>query len=126
MTKSNALDRRSGRPSASTASTSVVCGRRGLGLGLRDNRVPPAADHADSEVRLLLRPAEVAATLGLSRSKIFELLAARELPSLHIGRSTRIPREQLQEWIQIQISWQPSASRGLLRRLQIQGTSDLS
>jgi len=123
MTKSSALGR-SGRPSASKATPSIVRGRRGVGLRLRDDRVPSAADHADSEVSLLLRPAEVATTLGLSRSKIFELLSARELPSLHIGRSTRIPREQLHEWIETQISWQPAAPRGLLRRLQSQ--SDLS
>jgi excisionase family DNA binding protein len=102
----------------------MVRGRRGVELGFRDDQVPLAADHADSEVSLLLRPAEVAATLGLSRSKVFELLAARELPSLHIGRATRIPREQLQEWIQTQVSWQPSAPRGLPGRLQSQRISD--
>jgi excisionase family DNA binding protein len=49
--------------------------------------------------RLLLRPVEAAATLGLGRSTMYELLRARELPTLHIGRATRIPARDLHRWI---------------------------
>ena len=80
-------------------------------------RVPPARSTA-KESTLLLRPIEVAATLGISRSKVFELLATRELPSIHIGRSTRVPRVELTQWIAAQVVWEPRALRGLLGRLQ--------
>jgi excisionase family DNA binding protein len=99
-------------------------GRRGRGLGgTRADRVPPAHERADSAVSLLIRPVEVANALGISRSKVFELLASRELPSVHIGRTTRIPRAQLEEWIKAQVCWQPQAPGGLLARLRAPTTN---
>jgi excisionase family DNA binding protein len=93
--------------------------RRGGGLGgTRAVRVPPINEIADSGTSLLLRPVDVATALGISRSKVFELLATQELPSVHIGRSTRIPRAQLEAWIQAQVCWQPQAPAGLLGRLR--------
>lgn len=93
--------------------------RRGGGLGgTRAVRVPPLYEVADSGASLLLRPVDVATTLGISRSKVFELLATQELPSVHIGRSTRIPRAQLEEWIKAQVCWQPQTPAGLLGRLR--------
>ena len=103
-------------PASEASRASLSYGRRGRGLG--GTRVPPAIDYVGSDASLLLRPAEVAATLGISRSKVFELLAAQELPSIHIGRSTRVPREQLEIWIEVQTNWQPTASSGLLGRLR--------
>lgn len=50
--------------------------------------------------RLLLRPEEVAAILGLGRSTIYELLRAGELPIVHIGRATRILARDLHRWIE--------------------------
>jgi len=50
--------------------------------------------------RLLLRPEEAARVLGIGRSKLFELLAAGELPVVRIGRSTRIPAPALQRWVE--------------------------
>jgi excisionase family DNA binding protein len=96
----------------------VSAGRRGGGPGgTRAVRVPPAPirEAGDS---VLLRPTEVASQLGISRSKVFELLASRELPSMHIGRSTRVPRKQLDEWIDGQVVWCPTAPRGFLSRLR--------
>jgi excisionase family DNA binding protein len=99
-------------------------GRRGGGLGgTRAVRVPPMDEVADSGASLLLRPVDVATALGISRSKVFELLAAQELPSVHIGRSTRIPRAQLEEWIQGQVCWQPQAPAGLLGRLRTKASA---
>jgi excisionase family DNA binding protein len=86
--------------------------------GIRAARKPAILDHRDADSSLLLRPVEVAIKLGISRSKVFELLAARELPSLSIGRCTRIPRAQLDEWIVAQVCWQPQSPSGLLRRLR--------
>jgi excisionase family DNA binding protein len=48
---------------------------------------------------LLLKPLEVAELLGLSRSKVFEMLAAEELPVVRIGRAVRIPRSDLDAWV---------------------------
>jgi excisionase family DNA binding protein len=49
--------------------------------------------------RLLLRPTEAAVAIGISRSKIYELLASGELPSIRIGGSVRIPVDALRKWI---------------------------
>jgi excisionase family DNA binding protein len=55
---------------------------------------------------LLLRPTEAARLLGISRSKLYELLAAGEIPTIHIGRSVRIPLAQLKEWVNAQLTSQ--------------------
>ncbi len=49
--------------------------------------------------RLLLRPDEVAIALGVSRSKVYELLGSGELPSLRIGKSIRVSMKALRGWI---------------------------
>lgn len=51
---------------------------------------------------LLLRVEEAAKLLQLGRNKVYELAAAGEIPSLHIGRQLRIPTEGLREWIRRQ------------------------
>lgn len=48
---------------------------------------------------LLLRPEEAAAALGVSRSTVFELLAAGDLRSVQIGRARRIPRAALADFV---------------------------
>ena len=63
------------------------------------------AEHLTSEVedrslaRLLLRPAEAAKALGISRSKCYELIASGELPSLRVGAAVRVPFAELEQWI---------------------------
>lgn len=49
--------------------------------------------------KLLLRPAEAAELLGLSRSRIYELISSRRLPSVRVGLSRRIPLAALRKWI---------------------------
>lgn len=49
--------------------------------------------------RLLLRPDEAAELLGVSRSKLYALLASGELPSLRLGHSVRVPLEALRRWV---------------------------
>ena len=51
---------------------------------------------------LLLRVEEAARTLQIGRNKVYELVAAGTIPSLHIGRVLRIPAQGLQEWIREQ------------------------
>ena len=53
--------------------------------------------------KLLLRPAEVGETLGVGRSKVYELLASGDLPSIRIGGSVRVPVEALRAWIDRQL-----------------------
>jgi excisionase family DNA binding protein len=53
--------------------------------------------------KLLLRPVEAAEAIGISRSKIYELLASGELPSVRIGASVRVPVEALRAWIAEQL-----------------------
>jgi excisionase family DNA binding protein len=48
---------------------------------------------------LLLRAGEVAKLLELGRSKVFAMLAVGELPVIRIGRSVRVPRAALEDWI---------------------------
>lgn len=50
-------------------------------------------------VRLLLKPEEGAAVLGLSRAKFYELLASGQIKSLKIGRSRRVPFVELEKWV---------------------------
>ena len=53
--------------------------------------------------KLLLRPVEAAEAIGISRSKIYELLASGELPSVRIGASVRVPVDALRAWIADQL-----------------------
>jgi excisionase family DNA binding protein len=52
------------------------------------------------EERLLLRGDEVAKLLGIGRSTAFDLMAGGVLPVVRIGRSVRVPRNRLLEWIE--------------------------
>lgn len=49
--------------------------------------------------KLLLKPEEAGAALGLCRSKIYVLLADGTLPSIRVGRSVRVPAEALRAWV---------------------------
>jgi excisionase family DNA binding protein len=49
---------------------------------------------------LLLRPIEAAKLLGLSRSTVYEMIAAGELPSVRLGHSIRVPLAALKDWIE--------------------------
>ena len=49
---------------------------------------------------LLLRPAEAAEALGVSRSKIYELISRGDVPSIRVGASVRVPVDALRLWIE--------------------------
>jgi len=55
---------------------------------------------------ILVTPEEAARLLGISRSRVFELLATGELPSLTIGRSRRIPLDLLVAWVRDRVNGQ--------------------
>ncbi len=75
---------------AGTNTTNAVAG----GRELDQEAGAPAAEEP-----WLLRPEEAARLLGISRSKLYELLAAGEIVSVSIGTSRRIPRDALARWI---------------------------
>jgi excisionase family DNA binding protein len=51
---------------------------------------------------LLLRATDVAAALGVGRATAYELIASGAIPSVRIGRSVRVPRAALEEWVRKQ------------------------
>ena len=48
---------------------------------------------------LLLRVEEVARALAICRSKVYQLIASGDLPSMTIGSARRVPTQALQKWI---------------------------
>lgn len=54
--------------------------------------------------KLLLRPAEAAEAIGISRTKAYELIANGELPSVRVGGSVRVPVAELEAWIKAKVS----------------------
>jgi len=49
--------------------------------------------------KLLLTPREASTALGISRSKLYQLLAIGDLDSVHIGASRRVPAEALTTYV---------------------------
>jgi excisionase family DNA binding protein len=49
--------------------------------------------------QLLLRPAEVAAALGIGRTKLYELIASGELRSVKVGGARRVSATALTEFV---------------------------
>lgn len=57
--------------------------------------------------KLLLRVDEAAALCGLSRAFMYKIINRGEVPVIRIGRTTRIPRVWLENWIASQVDkWQ--------------------
>jgi excisionase family DNA binding protein len=48
---------------------------------------------------LLLSVPQVAKTLGLGRTKVYELIATEGLPVVRFGRAVRVSVASLQQWI---------------------------
>ena len=49
---------------------------------------------------LLLSIHQAARTLGLGRSKLYELIAAGDLEVVHIGRATRVPVDAVERFVE--------------------------
>ena len=64
--------------------------------------------------RLFLRISEAAEVAGIGRSKAYELVANGEWPSVHIGRSVRVPAEGLREWARRKVEESRVDSFGML------------
>ena len=63
--------------------------------------------------RLLLRPSEAALTLGISRTKAYELIANGAIPSVRVGSSVRVPVEALRNWVNNQVAGAANAATGI-------------
>jgi excisionase family DNA binding protein len=61
-------------------------------LTTRDLNAPPRIDRSEEYMeKLLLSPEEAAQALGVGRSRIYDLMRTRELLSVRIGKSLRVP-----------------------------------
>jgi excisionase family DNA binding protein len=49
--------------------------------------------------KLLYKPAEAADVLGVSRARVYELIAEGTIPSIRLGASLRVPVDALQQRI---------------------------
>lgn len=54
----------------------------------------------DLRPQRLVDPVQAAQYLGISRSKIYEMIASGELPVVRSGRSTLLDKDDLDNWIQ--------------------------
>lgn len=52
--------------------------------------------------RLLLTPEEAAAELGIGRTRLYRLIGTGAIESMKLGRSRRIPRVCLEEYVERQ------------------------
>lgn len=49
--------------------------------------------------KLVLKPAEVAEMLSISRNRLYGLVQTKQIPSIRFGKSIRIPRKALEQCI---------------------------
>jgi excisionase family DNA binding protein len=56
----------------------------------------------DQEQPVLLTAEQVCRIINLGRSKVYELIGTKQIPSICIGRSRRVLREDLMAWIERQ------------------------
>jgi excisionase family DNA binding protein len=59
---------------------------------------------------LLLRVPDAAARLGIGRSKFYELLHNKEIPTVRIGRAVRVPVAALRAWVEAKVDEDAGAS----------------
>ena len=100
--------------SVATAGTPAGLGssrRRGSAAAAAAGVTGHAADpsQAESEMimeRLLLSPEQVAESLGVCRSRVYDLMRTRGLPSVKIGRARRVPVSAVRAYVdQLTDSW---------------------
>jgi excisionase family DNA binding protein len=53
--------------------------------------------------KLLLRVAEAAELLGVSRAKAYQMAASGAIPTVRLGRATRVPTAALRRWVDEQL-----------------------
>jgi excisionase family DNA binding protein len=65
---------------------------------LSGQRVTIESEQASVD-RLLLTISDAATALSVGRTTVYALIAAGELPVVHIGRSSRVPAEAIREFV---------------------------
>jgi excisionase family DNA binding protein len=55
---------------------------------------------------LLLSVPQVCKTLGLGRTKVYELISVEGLPVVRFGKAVRVPVASLEQWVQQRVSSQ--------------------
>ena len=60
--------------------------------------------------RILYRPVEAAEAIGVSKSRMYELIASGEVPAIVVGKVKRVPVDKLREWAEQQPAAQEAAS----------------
>lgn len=58
----------------------------------------------ETNTRVLLRITEAAERLALGRSSVYELIAAGDLPAVHIGAAVRIPADALLVYVERKVA----------------------
>jgi excisionase family DNA binding protein len=53
---------------------------------------------------LLLTIPQVGAMLGLGHSKVYDLIRQEGLPTVKFGTATRVPAEELKQWVKQRIA----------------------
>jgi excisionase family DNA binding protein len=53
--------------------------------------------------RILLKPQETAEAIGCSRSRVYQLIASGELPSIRVGGVARVPVAALKAWVEARL-----------------------
>jgi excisionase family DNA binding protein len=61
----------------------------------------------------LLRPRDVAAPLGVSRARVYQMIRDGELPTIVVGNAIRIPRRAWEAWL---VERNQAASAGMAER----------
>lgn len=56
------------------------------------------------ELPIMLSVTETAAVLGISRTSAYELVKGNDFPSIKVGSRIIVPKDELQQWIQKQLS----------------------
>ena len=50
--------------------------------------------------KAMLTPADIAPLLGVSRNRVYQLIASGGLPAVRRGRAVRIPRQAWERWLE--------------------------
>ena len=50
----------------------------------------------------MLCPADLAAMLGLTSNRVYQMISAGLIPTVRIGRAIRIPRQAWEDWLATQ------------------------
>lgn len=59
----------------------------------------------------MLRPAEAAEMIGISRTKFYQLLSSGQIPTVKIGKCRRIRTSALRDWVRAQPAAPPAPNQ---------------